>query len=92
MLDSSVAVVPFGPYFLNYSSWPSLPTSLCKLPFWDLVQKLVEKLKRERFRAIFDYLGRGESDAQLNLVEVVQVGILFADLSVPSGHILVIPL
>jgi hypothetical protein len=37
-------------------------------------QKLVEKLKKERFRAVFDYLCRGEAEAPLNLLEVVQVG------------------
>lgn len=37
-------------------------------------QKLVDRLKRERFRAIFDYLRRGAPAPVLNLVEAVQVG------------------
>lgn len=33
----------------------------------------MEKLKRDRFRAIFDYLRGGEQGATLNLVATVQV-------------------
>jgi hypothetical protein len=36
-------------------------------------QRLVDRLKRERFRAIFDYLRRGDPAPLLNLLETVQV-------------------
>lgn len=39
-----------------------------------LPQRLVDRLKRERFRAIFDYLRRGSPAPVLNLLETVQVG------------------
>lgn len=37
------------------------------------LQRLVDRLKRERFRAIFDYLRRGSPSPVLNLLETVQV-------------------
>jgi hypothetical protein len=37
-------------------------------------QRLVDRLKRERFRAVFDYLRRGSPAPVLNLLETVQVG------------------
>ncbi len=41
-----------------------------------VLQKLVEKLKKERFRAIYTYLCRGEPGTMLNLVKTAQVGCL----------------
>lgn len=36
-------------------------------------QKLVDRLKRERFRAVFDYLRRSDPSSLVNLLETVQV-------------------
>lgn len=38
------------------------------------LQRLVDRLKRERFRAIFEYLRRDSPSPVLNLLETVQVG------------------
>jgi hypothetical protein len=39
------------------------------------LQKLVDRLKRDRFRDIFDYLRRGQPPPLLNLLQTVQVGV-----------------
>lgn len=77
----------------NHAPPPTL-THIPSFPSLSLRQKLVEKLKRERFRAIFDYLSRGEGGAApaaaaagaalgapLNLLEVVQVGLCLLGLA-----------
>lgn len=48
---------------------------------WPQPQKLVDRLKRERFRAIFDYLRQGAPAPVLNLLEVVQVGLYLGRVS-----------
>ena len=40
-------------------------------------EALVERLKRERFRAVFDYLRRGDRAPVINLVAVVEVSARF---------------